>query len=47
MSKSEQKPVRLSLGPPYSNCNETLDYRQVNCNDECFNKAISDRSDDA
>ncbi len=29
------KTVQNSLGPPYSSCTESLDYRQVNCLAEC------------
>jgi hypothetical protein len=30
------KTIQSSLGPPYSNCNESQDYRQLNCVDDCF-----------
>jgi len=30
------------LGQPYSDCNETKDYRQVNCRDDCFNKKMTE-----
>ena len=36
------KTVQTALGPPYSQCNEAEDYRQVTCNDDCFNKAMSE-----
>jgi len=29
------KTVQTSLGPPYSNCNQSTDYRQVTCFEEC------------
>ncbi len=36
------KTVQTALGQPYSNCNETKDYRQVNCRDECYDKKMSE-----
>ena len=38
LSKTNQ----TALGPPYSQCNETTDYRQVNCMEDCFNKAMTE-----
>jgi len=34
------KTVQIALGPPYSNCNQSSDYRQVNCIKDCDKKAI-------
>jgi len=36
------KSIQTVLGPPYSQCNETQDYRQVTCIEDCFNKAMSE-----
>jgi len=36
------KTVQTSLGPPYSNCNQSADYRQVTCNEDCDKKAIKE-----
>jgi len=36
------KSIQTVLGPPYSQCNETQDYRQVTCTDDCFNTAMSE-----
>jgi len=36
------KTVQTSLGPPYSNCNQSTDYRQVNCIEDCDKKAIKE-----
>ena len=36
------KTVQSALGPPYSTCNETQEFRQVNCVEECFNKNMSE-----
>jgi hypothetical protein len=33
------KTVQTSLGLPYSNCNQSTDYRQVNCIEDCDKKA--------
>ncbi len=38
LSKTNQ----IALGPPYSQCNESVDYRKVNCIDNCYNKNISE-----
>ena len=35
------KTVQTSLGPPYSSCNESQGYRQVNCNEDCINKVMT------
>ncbi len=36
------KTVQTALGPPYSNCNESTDYRQVNCIKDCSIKAMTE-----
>jgi len=36
------KTNQISLGPPYSNCNETKNYRQINCIRDCFNRNMSE-----
>jgi len=36
------KTVQTVLGPPYSNCNKSTDYRQVTCNEDCDKKAIKE-----
>jgi len=38
LSKTNQ----TALAQPYSNCNETKDYRQVNCRDDCFNEKMTE-----
>ncbi len=35
------KIVQTSLGPPYSNCNESTEYRQVNCIKDCYREAMT------
>jgi hypothetical protein len=34
------KTVQTALGPPYSDCNQSTDYRQVNCIQDCDKKAM-------
>jgi len=34
------KTVQTALGPPYSNCNESTEYRQVTCLEDCDKKAM-------
>jgi len=36
------KTVQTVLGPPYSNCNKSTDYRQVTCIEDCDKKAIKE-----
>ncbi len=36
------KTIQIAVGPPYSNCNQSTDYRQVNCNEDCDKKAIKE-----
>jgi len=36
------KTMQTALGAPYSNCNESTDYRQVTCNEDCYNKAMTE-----
>jgi len=38
LSKTNQ----IALGPPYSDCNDSVDYRKVTCIDDCYNKNISE-----
>jgi hypothetical protein len=34
--------VQTALGSPYSsNCNESTEYRQVTCNEDCYNEAMT------
>ncbi len=33
---------QIALGPPYSDCNDSVDYRKVTCIDDCYNKNISE-----
>jgi hypothetical protein len=35
------KTIQSSLGPPYSNCSESQDYRQLNCFDDCIKTSTS------
>jgi len=35
------KTIQSSLGPPYSNCSESQDYRQLNCFDDCIKKSTN------
>ncbi len=37
LSKTHQ----IALGPPYSKCNQSSDYREANCLDECFKKTMT------
>ena len=34
--------MQTALGPPYSKCRETEDYRQVNCINDCIFRAMSE-----
>jgi len=34
------KIMQTALSPPYSNCNQSTDYRQVNCIEDCDKKAM-------
>ncbi len=34
------KTMQTALGPPYSNCNQSTNYRQVNCLEDCDKKAM-------
>jgi len=36
------KTVQTFLGLPYSKCNESRGYRQINCDDDCYNKAMTE-----
>ncbi len=36
------KTIQTSLGPPHSSCNVSLDYRQVNCVEDCINKVLAE-----
>jgi hypothetical protein len=36
------KTVQTALGPPHSNCNESTDYREVNCIKDCYIKAMAE-----
>jgi len=36
------KTVQSTLGPPYSKCNETKDYRQVACREDCFRTKMNE-----
>jgi len=36
------KTLQSALGPPYSECNESTDYRQVTCNEDCYNEAMTE-----
>ena len=36
------KTVQNALGPPYSTCNETQEFRQVTCVEDCFKKAMNE-----
>jgi hypothetical protein len=38
---SLKKTKQISLGEPFSDCSDLVNYRQVNCIDECFNKALT------
>jgi hypothetical protein len=35
------KTVQTSLGSSYSKCNESTEYRQVTCNEDCYNEAMT------
>jgi hypothetical protein len=37
------KTVQTVLGPPHSNCNQSSDYRQANCVEDCDKKAIIEK----
>ncbi len=37
LSKTNQ----IALGTPYSDCNDSVDYRSLTCIDDCFNKKVS------
>jgi len=37
-----RKTYQRALGPPYSDCNQTDDYRDVNCIDDCLNEKMSE-----
>jgi len=36
------KTVHTALGPPHSNCNQSTDYRQVNCIEDCDKSAMKE-----
>jgi len=35
------KTVQTALGAPHSKCNESTDYRQVTCKEDCYNEAMT------
>jgi len=37
------KTVQTVLGPPHSNCNQSSDYRQANCVEDCDKKALIEK----